>query len=319
MNIIDYGLNNRPFMRSYEDTLYSQFKLNKEPRWTNCESTLGRNFSYFIFEDNSDNYLVLFDSSDGSGLQPYDDSLNHTVLRKLMEEYNIKDYIIFKMQFSYDGFSSYYPLKSKTHPLGYFPDVPSITYEFKKQSRYRYAVQPKDIDFFWVGTIDYGAPPPLWPEDKDINQWPMGQRQEGYKTFKQIADKHSEWNIITSDRPQFSRPEYLDKTMRSKVCLELPGVGYFTTRFFENLILERCMISKELPLSLPYDLIPNVHYFAINHWDELEDKMQWIMDNPTEIDNIINNVKDLQSSLTHDYAFHNMTELINNMVLSHNL
>tara|TARA_Y100000310_G_scaffold326406_1_gene391263 strand:- start:530 stop:1534 length:1005 start_codon:yes stop_codon:yes gene_type:complete len=314
MNVIEYGRNNRPFMWSFEEYLLSQLKPEMEPfHKPNCEDYLGRNFSYLIIEEEGNNYLILLDASDGCGMQPYDESLIAPTLRNIMEKHDVKNYLVFKMQYS-KKLTDHYQLKERTFPLGYFPDFPEETYEWKEKTKYYYFAQKEDIDFFWAGSIDYKSQPTLWPSNKSIGLWPINQRRIGFKKIKEIADKHPEWNIVVSDTIKYDRLQYLDLIMRSKVCLDLPGVGYFTTRFFENLILERCILTQKLPLDLPYKLEPNKHYASVNNWDHLEDKMISLMESPLKREEIIKNVKDVGKKLTHAYAYKKMMQKVKKMI-----
>mgnify|MGYP003148428292 CR=1 FL=1 len=314
MDVIEYGRNNRPFMWSFEKYLYRQLNpLCPSITDTDCEKYLGRNFSYFIFDKYKNTYGVLLDSSDGSGAQPHDDSLKLEVWDKILKRNNVKDFIIFKMQCgANDIFNEYYPLpSSKTFPLGYFTDVPDWAYGYKKAMAYYYFARPKDIDFFWAGTIDYTHEPWAWPKKKDIRHWQPGQRIEGYKILKDIKERHPEWNIIISDKPQYPKDVYLDMIMRSKVCIELPGIGGFTTRFFENLILGKCILSRKLLHQLPYELKEDFHYASMGpDFSKMEERMEELINNPREMYTIETNTRLCQKYLTHEYAYENMVKVM---------
>jgi len=307
MKIIKSGWNNREFMIEYEKFIYDKLNFG-EPDVQNCEDFLGRNFSFFIFEKDNKNYLVLLDADDGSGIALDNCKLFEDTRLELMEEFNVVDYIIFKMQYSSKSpHNDCYPYAHKTHPLGYFPYFPHLIKHFKDMVN---PFQPSTIDFLWMGTVNYEDNPPVWPEGLDKKHWQLGQRIEGYEMVMALKESRPDLNIVvSSDRiPYF---DYLNMVMQSKVCLELPGVGNFTTRFFENLQLGKCILGKELYLELPYEIKKGEHYIGVEDWTKLEDSMDWLMDNPKERFSIMKNVKKLQPKLSHQYAFDNMIETIN--------
>jgi len=318
VNIIEYGRNNRPFMWSYEEYLYSQLQPQVPPFINNCEDYLGRNCSYFVFEKNRINYAVMLEASDGAGFRKGCHCVNKKVWQEILDRNNVKDFLVFKTQWGKeDIFNRYFAFPDKTHPLGYFTDFPQDTYHYKKLNKYNTFLKKKDIDFFWAGTVNYTLAKDKWPEDIDIRYWASRERVQGYKALKRVKEKHPEWNILISDKPSFPKLDYLDLVMRSKICLELPGIGWMTTRFFENLILGKCIMSRRLPHRLPYELKENVHYLSIgNDYANLEECMEKYINDYSQVQEIENNVKDIQGYLTHEYAFEKMTELINTMVLS---
>jgi len=321
VNIIEYARSNRPFMWSYEEYLYSRLEPVGNPFVNNCEEYLGRNTSYFVFEEKGSNYAVMLEASDGAGFRKGCHCVKKEVWQEILDRNDVKDFIVFKMQWGKeDIFNRYFAFPDKTHPLGYFTDYPMQTYQYNEHNKYNALLKKKDIDFFWAGTVNYTLAKDKWPEDIDINYWASRSRVEGYKALKRVEEKHPEWNIVISDKPAFPKLEYLDLVMRSKICLELPGIGWFTTRFFENLMLGKCIMGRRLPHRLPYELKEDVHYLSIgDDYENLEECMKKYINDGAKILEIEKNVKDLQGYLTHEYAYDKMTELIYNMVVSYNL
>lgn len=309
MKVIYSGGNNREFMVGYERYVYDQWGIEK-PDIADCEKILGRNFSFIIFENKKKNYMIMFDADDGSGIAQDNFKLEVDVFKELKEKYNVEDYIIFKMQYSSEApHNTYYPFAHKTHPLGYFPYFPKYVYEWQyRNSQLLFA--PSTIDFLWMGTINYEDEPPVWPYGLDKKHWQLGQRIKGFEMIKDIKERRPDLNIaVSSDRISFE--QYLNLVLQTKVCLELPGVGNFTTRFFENLQMGRCILGKELYLELPYEIIPNQHYVSIDDWDQLEDAMDRIVDNRKERFRIMKNVRKLAPKLTYEYAFNEMINRVN--------
>lgn len=323
MKIIEYARSCRPFMYSYEDYIYSQLKPQVNPYVTNCDEYLGRNTSYFIFESviPSQKYAVLLEASDGAGFREGCHCIKKDVWQEILDRHEVTDFIVFKMQWGKeDIFNRHFAFPDKTHPLGYFTDYPSDTYHYQKQTRYNSLLKKKDIDFLWAGTVNYKLADDKWPEDINIKYWASRERVQGYKALEKIKERRPEWNIVITDKPSFPKPEYMDLVMRSKICLELPGIGWFTTRFFENLMLGKCIMGRRLPHQLPYELKEDVHYISIgDDYEHLEDYMESYINDDSKIKQIENNVQTLQPYLTHKYAWNNMSELIYNMVASYNL
>ena len=308
MKVIYSGWNNREFMIAYEKYIYDKLGFG-EPDILNCEEFLGRNFSFFIFEKENKNYMVLLDADDGSGIALDNCKLFEDERLMLMEKYNVVDYIIFKMQYSSKSpHNDCYPYSHKTYPLGYFPYFPNHIAEFKKSWN---IFTPQDIDFLWIGTVNYEDNPPIWPKGLDKKHWQLGQRIKGFETIKSIKEKRPEWNIVVSSNTT-TYFDYLALVMRSKVCLELPGVGNLTTRFFENLQLDKCILGKKIYLELPYEIVPDKHYASIDDWGQLEHKMDELINDQGKRFDIIRNVRKLQPKLTYEYAFKQMINTIEN-------
>tara|TARA_R110000744_G_scaffold2344_16_gene9593 strand:+ start:3888 stop:4841 length:954 start_codon:yes stop_codon:yes gene_type:complete len=302
MNIVHSGWNNREFMWSFEDYFYNELGFGKADIH-NCERILGRNFSYFIFEEDDKNWMVLLDADDGSGIASDNYKLNEDAFNKLKETYNVTDYIVFKMQYSSRApHNSFYPLAEKTHPLGYFPYFPDQIDEYKRSVD---MMQTPTIDFLWMGTVNYEDNPPVWPDGLDKEHWQLGQRIKGFEMIQSIKEKRPDLNIVvSSDRIQYY--DYLDLVAKSKVCLELPGVGNFTTRFFENLKMGKCILGKRLYLELPYDIIADKHYIALDDWSEMEEAMDYLVENKKTRYTVMRNVRELWPKLTYQYALDSM-------------
>jgi hypothetical protein len=302
-------MNNREFMIEYEKYVYKQFGIEK-PDILNCENVLGRNFSFIIFENKKKNYMIMFDADDGSGIANDNFKLEVDVWKEIKEKYDVVDYIIFKMQYSSElPHNFFYPFAHKTHPLGYFPYFPDYIHEWQYRNNHL-LFSPNDIDFLWMGTVNYEDEPPVWPYGLDKKHWQLGQRIKGFETINEIKERRTDLNIVvSSDRIPYD--DYLNLVMQSKVCLELPGVGNFTTRFFENLQLGRCILGKRLYLELPYDIVPDEHYVAIDDWNELEDAMDSLVGDRKRRFNIMKNARKLYPKLTHEYAFEQMMKRIN--------
>ena len=306
MNIVHSGWNNREFMWAFEEYFYKELGFGV-PDINNCENVLGRNFSYFIFEEGGKNWMVLLDADDGSGIATDNYKLNEEAFNQLFKTYDVTDYIVFKMQYSSKSpHNTYYPLADKTHPLGYFPYFPSQIDTFKESAD---LMQPPTIDFLWMGTVNYEDNPPVWPDGLDKKHWQLGQRIEGFEMIQSIKENRPDLNIVlSSDRiPYF---DYLKLVSQTKVCLELPGVGNFTTRFFENLKMGKCILGNKLFLELPYEIKADHHYIALDDWFQMEEAMDYLLDNKRVRYDVMRNVRELWPKLTYDYSLKHMLSTI---------
>lgn len=285
-------------MWAFEEYFYKELGFGK-PDIHNCENVLGRNFSYFIFEEGGKNWMVLLDADDGSGIATDNYKLNEDAFNQLFKTYDVTDYIVFKMQYSSKSpHNTYYPLADKTHPLGYFPYFPNQIDTFKKNAD---LMQPPTIDFLWMGTVNYEDNPPVWPDGLDKKHWQLGQRIEGFEMVQSLKESRPDLNIVlSSDRiPYF---DYLQLVSQSKVCLELPGVGNFTTRFFENLKMGKCILGKKLFLELPYEIKADHHYISLDDWFEMEEAMDYLLDNKKVRYDVMRNVRELWPKLTYEHS-----------------
>ncbi len=71
---------------------------------------------------------------------------------------------------------------------------------------------------------------------------------------------------------------------RATICL--PGGGYDTLRFWEILGQGSLLISKRIAIQMPSPLQEGVHYLAFDTIDEFENILDWIYENPDEVDHI---------------------------------
>ncbi len=64
-----------------------------------CPAAMGRNWSAFVYNRQSINYLCMFDGGDGSGATTADCKIVwNNFQEKLLDKYNISDYLVFKIK-----------------------------------------------------------------------------------------------------------------------------------------------------------------------------------------------------------------------------
>ena len=275
MKILKYGLNSRIWFRDFERIFYSKLAPQLKPSYLNCFDVLGKSISFFIFEHEGIRNLCLFDLDDGSGLQEDSCKIKYDFLNKLLRKNQVKDYVIFKAQLNkqYPHYE-FYPDISKTIPLGYFPENLKALLKYKKKINktfYRKKIQNKEkIDILWIGTVNYDIGQGMnWPKKFSLKYWHYGERIAGFRALQEIAKERTDLNIICTDKKVKSK-DYFDLISRSKICFDFPGVGEFTKRFIECLVLEKCVMSFKKSQELHFDLKENFHYLSIEIDDDIE-------------------------------------------------
>jgi len=275
MKIIKYGLNGRLWFQKIEKKFYSRLAPGLKPTYRTSRNYLGKSFSFFIFEHRDVRNLCMFDVDDGCGYSIDHCKINYNFLDILMKENDVNDYVIFKAQLNRNyAYSEYYKDLNKTIPLGYFPENIDTIFKFKKKIKrtplFRRKEIRKDIDIFWVGSVikDMGENM-IWLKDKSLKYWSYGKRIAGFKALQEISEKRNDLNIICSDK-KLPPKNYFEMISRSKICFDLPGVGEFTKRFIELLILEKCIISFKKLQEMHFDLKIGVHYIPIDLDDDID-------------------------------------------------
>jgi len=305
MKIIEYTLSSREWWRPFEESFYRDV-TDVSPTRTkyNCtypEGYLGKNLSYFVLEENGENYLFLFDVDDGSGCTICDCKIIWQNFYSLLEEHKIKDYLVFNRELSYEKQrNEYYPFQKKSVPLGILPSSEMQTRNYK--NHYMTGDKQKDIDVLWIGAVVDEFEPFAWNRGKSTETFNYQWRQKGYKTLKEIAERRSDLNIICS-RDKIPIQNYFDLVSRAKICLELPGVGQLNKRFVEYLIFEKCVLRMNLHCELPYPLLEGTHYYSFgDNLNNIEPAIDALLSDPEKILQAERNMRDFQSYLSYDWT-----------------
>ena len=307
--IIAFGLSNRGYVNNFERYLLSQANCQKEMSFfNNCQQFLGKNWSFLVTRSESDDEtkMILFDADDASGWNSDNFKLNQNNLRLLLKEFDADDFIVFKAQYSETHiFNRYNPLQRRTYPLGYFCDNPEEILNFKR-SHPKLPLEQRDIDFLWVGTINRELTQDVWPADLSFDYWTPGIRWRCFDAVKEIKKRRKDWNIVcSSEKLNFN--EYINLLQRTKICLEWPGIGYNTRRFFENLMFEKVSLMHRNKMILPYTLEENKHFFGFSpDLRDLEECMSNAISNNDRIQDVESNISQIQNFLTHEYAYNNI-------------
>jgi hypothetical protein len=315
------GFSNRGYLSNFERFFYDTASKNgiiqkncaihQNPYSHGCQDLLGRNWSFFISteENTAKTKMVLFDADDGAGWNTDQFKLKQDGFERVTSTFNVDDFIVFKAQYTESKLlNRFYPPQDKTYPLGYFCDNPDKILSAKKRIK-KIPVKDRDIDFLWIGTLQNHLEQKVWPEDLSLEYWTPGIRKRCFERVKEILEKRQDLNIVCSDKPiEFNK--YIDLVGRSKVCLEFPGIGYNTRRFFENLIMEKACLMYKNEMKLPYEIKEGYHYECFNaNLENMEDKMDEILSDTKKVETIEDNLHNSQSLFTYDFASENIKSI----------
>jgi hypothetical protein len=101
----------------------------------------------------------------------------------------------------------------------------------------------QDIDALFVGgRVHERNKPYCWPKNRNTNQhWPTN-RVIGYAKLLEIKERRKDLNIVTYDN-LMPPDEYYSVINRTKVCLDFPGIGVSSRKFYEFLVLGKCVLA----------------------------------------------------------------------------
>lgn len=235
-----YGVDDRDHLVHFLEKLYKKNVTTGTRDEHMGPQTLGKNWSCFLYERDGKKFLCFFDGDDGSGGTPSDCKLNWTRFQNLINHHGVSDYMVFKIQHStVSEQRMFYPFKRDVHPLALMTNDPDRIIKIADSL-------PKveqDIDVLFVGgrVHDHNYPY-CWPKNRNTNQhWPTSRRI-GYSKLLEIKERRKDLNIVTYDNLVPS-DEYYNVINRTKVCLDFPGIGMSSRKFYEFLVLGKCVLA----------------------------------------------------------------------------
>jgi len=95
--IVRYGIDDRDHLVGFLTNFYQKHALGAVRDEHMSSSTLNKNWSCFLYERDSKNFLCFFDGDDGAGGTPFDIKLNWPRFQNLLSHYNVVDYAVFKI------------------------------------------------------------------------------------------------------------------------------------------------------------------------------------------------------------------------------
>lgn len=76
-------------------------------------------------------------------------------------------------------------------------------------------------------------------------------------------------------------PIYNDILNRSLISINIPGKGWDCARYWEIIANKSCLLTYRLEIEIPFALIEDEHYFAFSTIDEMIQKANFLINNPT--------------------------------------
>jgi len=306
-----FGKNNRDHVQIFQNEFFNK-NLSKDAVYDQRMSTekLGRNFSSFICEKDNKKLLVLLDTDDGSGGTPSDCKIVWSTLFEIQQLYKPHDMIILKSQVNRNPeYNQFYPFKEDVYPIGIFSNDPGKVFESKQ----KFPLVEQDIDVFYAGGMKHSKNRPYcWPKNRDIKKWWSGSSILGYKKLLEIRDKRLDIKFALFDE-SLPADQFYSLMRRSKICVDLPGVGLSSRKFYECMVFEKCVLSLRQQHT-PWPCEENIHYCSMEEdlfYETMEQKIDFLL----KIENrkpIENNVKLIQNSLTLDFMINRVQQIINN-------
>lgn len=273
-----FGSSNRDHIQVFQKCLLEN-SVTKNSVYDPRMSTekLGRNFSAFLYEKNDKKLLVLLDVDDGSGGTPSDCKIVWSTLFELQQYYKPHDMIVFKSQvYPNPEYNQFYPFKEDIYPIGIFSNDPQQVFNVRENFS---KPEVQDIDVFYAGGIKHAKNRPYcWPKNRDIKKWWSGSSSRGYKKLLEIQDKRSDIKFALFDE-SLPANDFYSLMRRSKICIDLPGVGLSSRKFYEYLVYGKCVLSLRQQLT-PWPCEENTHYCSTGEdldFNLLEEKIDLLL------------------------------------------
>jgi len=317
MKITHYGINKRSQSRKLENLLIERNSFNdsKLDQIMSSEK-LGSSISALLFEKQNKKLLVLFDIDDGSGGTPADCKIVWSTYNEILMKYRPHDMIVLKAQVNRNPeFNQFYPFKSDVFPIGIFSNNPEKVFELSKT----YSPVQQDIDVFFSGGYNHKRhmTPYCWPKNRDIKKHWSGASVRGYEKLKEIKEKRPDIKFALFDN-NLEEKDFYTMIRRSKICIDLPGVGLSSRKFYEYMVFGKCVLSLKQQYT-PWDCEENIQYCSMGEdfeFESMEEKIDFLLKNNQFLLSIENNVKSINEQLTLDYMVKRIEKIIEEKISS---
>jgi len=257
--IVRYGMDNRDHLVSFLANFYKKHAPDAVQDEHMSSTVLNKNWSCFLYERDRKNFLCFFDGDDGAGGTPFDIKLNWPRFQNLLNHYNVVDYMVFKIQHSpWPEARQFYPFKRDVYPLALMTNDPPRVFKLADEMK----PKEQDIDVLFVGgrVHDHNGPY-CWPKHRNTNQhWPTS-RKIGYGKLLEIKERRKDLNIVAVDN-LLQHGDYYDLVNRTKVCLDFPGIGVSSRKFYEFLVLGKCVLALQQN-NCCWPLEHEIHYWSM--------------------------------------------------------
>ncbi len=235
-----YGVDDRDHLVHFLEKFYKKNAMGGVRDEHMTPQTLGKNWSCFVYEREGKKFLCLFDGDDGSGGTATDCKLVWSRFHNIIKHYGITDYLVFKIQHASDPeHRMFYPFKRDVYPLALMTNNPDRIFNVADTL----SKVEQDIDVLFVGgrVHDHNGLY-CWPKNRNPNQhWPTSRRI-GYAKLLEMKERRKDLNIVTYDG-LMPPDEYYDVINRTKICLDFPGIGVSSRKFYEFLVLGKCVLA----------------------------------------------------------------------------
>jgi hypothetical protein len=309
--ITSYGKNNRDQIQIFQDHLLKN-NLNQSSVYDSKMSTenLGRNFSAFLYEKNNKKLLVLLDIDDGSGGTPSDCKIIWSSLFELQQRYKPHDMMILKSQVHPNPeYNQFYPFKEDVYPIGIFSNDPQRVFNVREKFS---KPEVQDIDVFYAGGVKHAKNRPYcWPKNRDIRKWWSGSSILGYKKLLEIRDKRPDIKFALFDE-SLPANDFYSLMRRSKVCIDLPGVGLSSRKFYEYMVFGKCVLALKQQFT-PWPCEENIHYCSMGEdldYETMESRIDFLLKN----NDIRKNIEENVSSISNDLTMHSMIDRVEKII-----
>lgn len=314
--ITHYGFNDRDHIQLFQSVLYKR-NTQSGAKYDERLSTrqLGRNWGGFVYESDGKKLLVMTDTDDGSGGTPADCKISWATFNDVLRAHRPDDYIVLKSQINVDPeYNQFYPFKNDVYSIGIFSNDPEKIFSVKRGL----PQVTKDIDVFFSGGRKFDhLNPYAWPKNRDPKMWWPGASVRGYKKLQEIKDRHPHINIQIFDGI-LDASKFYGLINRSKICIDLPGIGLSSRKFYEYMVLGKCVVALQQQHT-PWECVPDVHYASLGYdldFCRLEEKIIQLHENRQMVEEIESNVRNITSQLTLDSMIVRIENIINEKVAS---
>ena len=313
--ITSYGKNNRDQIQVFQECLLKN-NITKNSVYDPRMSTekLGRNFSAFLYEKNNKKLLVLLDIDDGSGGTPSDCKIVWSTLFELQQHYKPHDMMVLKSQVHPNPeYNQFYPFKEDVYPIGIFSNDPQKVFDVREKFS---KPEIQDIDVFYAGGIKHAKNRPYcWPKNRDIRKWWSGSSIRGYKKLLEIRDKRPDIKFALFDE-SLPANEFYSLMRRSKICIDLPGVGLSSRKFYECMVFEKCILCLKQQFA-PWPCEEDVHYSSMGEdldYEMMESKIDLLLKHDDVRKTIEKNVSSISNDLTLTSMITRVEKIINQKI-----
>lgn len=295
--ITSYGLNNRDQILNFQNLLLKRnTTLNSRHDRSMDTEVLGRNFSSFIYENDGKKLLVLLDVDDGSGGTPSDCKIIWASLHSILQNHKPHDMIVLKSQVHCNPeYNQFYPFKEDVYPIGIFSNNADAVFENKR----KYQPCEQDIDVFYAGGYKHAKNRPYcWPKNRDIRKWWSGSSVRGYEKLLEIKSNRPDIKFALFDE-SVPADQFYSLMRRSKICIDLPGIGMSSRKFYECMVFGKCVIALKQQFT-PWPCEENEHYVSLGEdldYETMEAKIDFVLKNESLRNKIESKVHEIEEHL----------------------